>query len=599
MAQLSEVKIRIGATEILQFSDVVLRQKMYNHHEFKIVCPAEVFGPNTGHSLETSQSLIGAKAIIIMQRFGGLEKGIEFMGIVTNVQALKYSGHVGDIIITGFSPTIVLDHGQHCLSWLNKSVSQISKDVLGVFESDLFRFSSKPVYKETIPYVVQYQETAWQFMNRIAATYGEWLFYNGKELVLGEYKQEESTLIFGATLTQFGLSMQVSPVSFSRVSYDYENNKTYKESPTGIEDKAGLNELGKLAFQKSKEVFNTNPKSYTSQYVNNQAQLKHAVDTSAAEAASTLIRFSGSANSFGVQLASNVTVTDKNGSFRVIEVEHKCDGQGNYHNDFVAIPASIKVPPVLNYATASAESQPAIVTANHDEAGLGRVQVRFKWMKPNEHTPWIRVVGPHAGGGKGMFFMPELEEEAIVDFENGDPTKPFVIGTVYHGSGNNSYSNAGNDVKALQTRSGNKIVMNDKDGSVHVTDKGGADTMMDGAGNITTNAKKNYTTNVGEVETSNVGTQSITNVGGQKGGAPQSMFKMDNGGNIVFEGKTSFSITIGASKFTMNKDGNITLSGKNIKVVGSETTEVGKAGGNPGMKVDANVTIKGGEVDIN
>jgi uncharacterized protein involved in type VI secretion and phage assembly len=83
----------------------------------------------------------------------------------------------------------------------------------------------------------------------------------------------------------------------------------------------------------------------------------------------------------------------------------------------------------------------------------------------------------------------------IVGFEGDSPIKPYVIGTVYHGKASNAYSNGGNDVKALQTRSGNKVIMNDAAGSVFVEDKDGNSMMMDGAGNITVTSNNTVTIN--------------------------------------------------------------------------------------------------------
>jgi uncharacterized protein involved in type VI secretion and phage assembly len=134
-----------------------------------------------------------------------------------------------------------------------------------------------------------------------------------------------------------------------------------------------------------------------------------------------------------------------------------------------------------------------MVTDNHDPKGLGRVRVKFHWMNGTEKTPWIRITSPHGGGSKGHFFIPEIGEEVIVGFEGASPIKPYVIGSVYNGKANTTFSTPGNDVKTIQTRSGNKVVMNDKDGSVFIEDKDGNSIMLDGAGNITMKSNKTVT----------------------------------------------------------------------------------------------------------
>jgi type VI secretion system secreted protein VgrG len=601
MAKLVTTTIYIGKTLITQFTEFSLVQSIFAHHNFKIVCPSDFF-----ESLEPfakTKSLIGERCEITISNFDGTGEPLQFLGVVTELATNKFNGYIGDTIIYGYSPTIVMDNVPHCKTWEKKALKNIVTDIANVFSSNQLRFQIKPRSHETLAYTVQYKESAWQFINRLAATYGEWLFYNGKQVVFGAFEPQSTELIFGSNLTHFSMAMQLRPSSFTQTAYDYLNSKVYVSKPDGIPGRAGLNELGEYVFNKSKDFFSTVPKSYSHQYVTNKNQLDEMVKTKAAAQSSNHIRFVGNSTKFGVQLGNDVTINGNYGTYKIIEVKHVCDGMGNYYNDFTAIPASIMVPPVTDYVDPHCETQTAIVTENHDKQGMGRVRVRFHWMNGDEQTPWIRIVNPHAGNGKGMYFIPEKGEHVLIGFENANPSKPFVLGSMYHAGENASGLNntASNNIKAIQTKSNNRIVMDDDAASVFTSDgAGGADTLMDGKGNYITNVQKDETTNVGTNSTTNVGAQQVINVGGDKNGAsPQAMFKMDNAGNIVFEGKNSLSITIGGSTLTMDKEGNITLNGKNVKIVGSETTEVGKAGGNPGMVVDGNVTVKGADVLIN
>jgi len=79
------------------------------------------------------------------------------------------------------------------------------------------------------------------------------------------------------------------------------------------------------------------------------------------------------------------------------------------------VPASVKAPPVQSFVEPCCETQSALVTDNYDSRGLGRIRVKFHWMNGNEKSPWLRVTTPHAGDGKGLFVMPEIGEEVIVE----------------------------------------------------------------------------------------------------------------------------------------------------------------------------------------
>jgi type VI secretion system secreted protein VgrG len=66
----------------------------------------------------------------------------------------------------------------------------------------------------------------------------------------------------------------------------------------------------------------------------------------------------------------------------------------------------------------------------------GRVKVHFHWDRYDESneksTCWVRVSQPWAGKGWGGYFAPRIGQEVIVDFLNGDPDRPVIVGRVYN-----------------------------------------------------------------------------------------------------------------------------------------------------------------------
>jgi len=502
MAQLISSNITIAGSPIKQITSFQLTQNIFDHHYFRLVCPAESLDGTDGGILHSSRNLIGG----ILQASvtaTGAEGALQFRGIVMQVEADRFSGHTGNIIISGCSPTIVLDNGPHCKSWEKKAIKNIVQDVLKHFPQNLLQPQVAPLYPETLAYTVQYKQTAWQFLNFLCSQYGEWLYYDGNQLNVGALKSSSAAaLTFGSNISRFSMALQVQPANSQMMAYDYLNHEVYNSTPQSIESKAGLNDLGKHVLQASNNVYAAQPKVWNNQFVSNKKQLDDAINMRAAMQSSNTVRFSGSSGHPGVKLGGTINVQGRNmysmsgenyGEYTIMSVSHYFDGSGNYNNDFTAVPAGIKVPPVKTANIPYSETQSAMVTDNHDPKGLGRVRVKFHWMNGTEKTPWIRVTSPHGGGGKGMFFMPEVGEEVIIGFEGDSPIKPYVIGTVYHGKASNTYGNGGNDVKALQTRSGNKVIMNDADGSVFVEDKDGNSMLIDGAGNITVKSNNTVT----------------------------------------------------------------------------------------------------------
>lgn len=604
MAQLVNTQITVGGNPIAQYSSFQLTQGIFAHHTFRLVCPAESIDGTTGSVFNQSKNLIGANLTVQVSSVG-MQGQLKFSGIVTQVETARFSGHTGDLIITGYSPTIVLDNAPHCKSWEKKAVKNIVQEVLKYFPQNLLNPKVSTTYPETLAYTVQYKETAWQFLNRICGTYGEWLYYDGQALVAGSPAGGQGIgLTFGSNLTRFNMALEVRPAKNQSLAYDYMNADVYTSEPSGIEGKAGLNELGKHALQASNNVYGTQPKNWNNSFVTNKKQLDDVVNMRAAMQSSNHVRFNGSSGQPGVKIGGQVSVQGQNvfnlsdesyGDYTVIAANHYLDGQGNYNNDFVAVPSSIKVPPVTGVQEPNCETQSAIVTDNHDPKGLGRIRAKMHWMNGSEKTPWIRVTSPHGGGGKGMFFIPEVGEEVIVGFEGDSAVKPYVIGTVYHGKASNAYSNGGNDVKALQTRSGNKVIMDDAAGSVFVEDKDGNSMLIDGAGNIT--VKSNKTVLIDAVDEITFKTKKITML------AENEIYMESK----KFDGQLSETANLtGTNKVTVTSDTLISLESQN-KIEAAGNTEIDITGNSKvsvnSTNVEVNGTaatnVRGGMVNLN
>jgi type VI secretion system secreted protein VgrG len=66
----------------------------------------------------------------------------------------------------------------------------------------------------------------------------------------------------------------------------------------------------------------------------------------------------------------------------------------------------------------------------------GRIKVQFHWDREGENdentTCWVRTVVPWSGRGWGMFGVPRIGQEVVVEFERGNPDRPIVTGMVYN-----------------------------------------------------------------------------------------------------------------------------------------------------------------------
>jgi uncharacterized protein involved in type VI secretion and phage assembly len=109
----------------------------------------------------------------------------------------------------------------------------------------------------------------------------------------------------------------------------------------------------------------------------------------------------------------------------------------------------------------------AVVKENKDSSGLGRVKVSYPWHSQPTQSYWARVVTPMAGKDRGIYFIPEVEDEVLVAFERGDLRFPYVVGSLWNGKDKAPAGNSDgkNDIRMFKTRKGHKLTFNDNTGS--------------------------------------------------------------------------------------------------------------------------------------
>lgn len=107
-----------------------------------------------------------------------------------------------------------------------------------------------------------------------------------------------------------------------------------------------------------------------------------------------------------------------------------------YKKDKFVFPPAAPVSPIRE-----AKAQRAFITHNADPLKMNRVRVRYPWQGKTEKdeeleasedsTPWIRIALPMASDGSGFNFLPQIGDEAIINYENGNIEKPYVEGMLY------------------------------------------------------------------------------------------------------------------------------------------------------------------------
>jgi uncharacterized protein involved in type VI secretion and phage assembly len=105
----------------------------------------------------------------------------------------------------------------------------------------------------------------------------------------------------------------------------------------------------------------------------------------------------------------------------------------------------------------------AIVTNNQDDAGLGRVKVRFPWLDDQIESWWARLATPMAGKQRGAYFLPEVGDEVLVAFDHGDVRFPYILGGLWNSANQPPEKNTdgANNMRIIRSRSGHVIRLDD------------------------------------------------------------------------------------------------------------------------------------------
>lgn len=118
-----------------------------------------------------------------------------------------------------------------------------------------------------------------------------------------------------------------------------------------------------------------------------------------------------------------------------------------------------------------------VVTNNQDPEGRGRVKLRLPWLSDSDESNWARVMTPMAGKDRGLYLLPEVDDEVLVMFEHGRVDHPFVLGALWNGEDTPPATNADgtNSLRVLKSRSGHTITLDDTEGreTITIADKTG------------------------------------------------------------------------------------------------------------------------------
>lgn len=591
--------VNIG-DKLLPYTSITLSQKFNEHHEFTIKVDHDVLETEGTLSLDNTKDLIGKYVVITLwnQIDSTITRKWDFKGIICEVAVRSNSASEGDLILKGYSPTILLEDGAGYASYNEKTLNDILTKATKNFEQSECAVNVNPNNTSAIKYVSRYKESNFHFLNRLSSDYGELFYYDGTALNFGNPAVIEFVeIISGVDLSNMQLNMKVSPIEAWGFAYASKNDQYITTKGPDID---GLDPYPKHAVEVSNTLYGELDDVPIYQPVETTNQAEDFVKKSKESVAAGLVVMTGTTTNHDLFLGrvadvkvsrseGAVPVRDDYGAYLVTSITHHITQSGAYYNNFEALSGWVRGIPVKHIINPMAEPQFGWVDDNKDPQKMGRVRVKMQWQVDDEKTDWIWVMTPDAGGGKdgtrggGLVVMPEKGDRVLIGFVYNNPDRPFVMGSLFHGK-----SAPDGGLRCLTSRkSGAKVCINDGDGSINIEDGGGHTIKLDGGGKITIRASTEIGFVVGDsyivIRPSEIGIKSANVVAH---GTTMAALKKDDGTFFMVSGSTAT-----AKASTVNVDATT------ADVKGA--TEAKLHGGQVKVNGDSMVEIKGAQVAIN
>ena len=563
-------KVRLDGEEI-PFESLTLEQSVNSCHHFDVVRDFMSQDEMWKESPQKLMSYVGARALIRFEQQGSGES-YEFSGYVTDVRIdawesepdYDYYNHRSNRVhFIGEGDVMRLNGALGMDSFTDSTLKNIVSEV--VSPSGL-QVECQPHFDGIVPYVMRYKESVFGFLNRLSSTYNELFFYDGKKLWFGKPGNcGEETLVFEQDVFSLRTHASVLPHKVSAFEYFMERDTTDRVNASQSSLSGVLKEVSKASdrlYEEEENIVSGSPltdKGCLMTYADNK---QHALEGG-------MFNVEGETRTCRIKLGCVVEINfpskmqvSSMGRFRIVSIVHKVNKAGNYSNHFIATPDEHEYVTQQYLDRVKAYPEVATVSSNSDPKSLGRVQVQFDWQKRlSKSTNWIRVQSPDAGGSgmtnRGLVFIPEEGDQVMVGFEYGDPSRPYVMGSLFTGA-NGAGGGDGNNIHSIVTKTGHKIEFNDEKG------ESWGITIVDGNGNSIRFAAQQNEITVSAGETINLSAKNIHLLGDNISLDASDAVTICSGKDVIVNANENMDLLAGED---------VSMTGKNISMDASESTK--------------------------
>ncbi len=405
-------------------------------------------------------------------------------GEITALEPQFGEGMISDLVVRGFDKSHRLFRETKTKTFLNTKDSDIASQIAGNVGLSPQVDATSTVYE----HVFQHNQSDLSFLFQRAWRIGYECFVEEGKLYFRKPPKgsETTTLTWGEELISFmprmSLAEQVDQVSV-RGWDDKEKKEIVGQATTGnlypkISDKTGAQWASS---------FGSGKLTFVDQPVFTQSEANELATARLDEASGTFIEAEGvvfrrpdikagkiiKIQAVGKRLTGSYLVTAATHSFTAAGLKTTFSVRGS-HNGLVSEQLGSREPLDRVFGVV-----PAVVTNTQDPKKMGRVKVKFPWLSTSDESTWARVVGIGAGNKTGYCVIPNVNDEVLVAFIQGDFNFPIVIGGLWNGKDALPSPTADESpadqpqVRTWRSIAGHYIVIDDKKKKIELVSVGG------------------------------------------------------------------------------------------------------------------------------
>lgn len=582
---LSHVKIKIGgAKPPAEFLSGLLSITVEQSLVMPNMCVIHVRDPEVTFT-NSDQFKPGTPVQIEAEYLG--ESGELFKGEVASIE--PEFGELGPTLrLRAYDKSHRLHRGRKIRTWQNVKDSDVAQQVASECGLSPDVDSTSGLHE----YVIQLNQTNMEFLHMLARRSGARVYVDGEKLAFklpGSSSGGTVRLEWGIDLLHF--RARISPVEqvseYEARGYDpVKKEEVIGKAQNGrLRPSIGVSQPG---GSYASSAFGGQAKgSVVHQHLDKPALLDALAQSLQDELESGFIQAEGLCMGkpklkAGCKVQLKGVGSRFNGSYEVTTATHTYTPRDGYRTSFVI--SGKRPTSLLDTVGARPESGAlqlvvGVVTDNKDPEELGRVKVKFPAMADSEQSWWLRLASPMAGPQRGLFILPEVNDEVLVGFHRGDPHHGYVIGSLWNGkdkpplttgealsngkvkqrvfkTAQDSHSLLFDDSPdkpgiTLKTKAGHTVHLDDSgSGKIVITDKGGNELSVDSGQN------KLSVTMKGNMEVKTQGNVEIDSTGQIKISSKAGM-ELSAAGPLKIDGKATVDIQAGAI---------LTLKGSMVKI---------------------------------